>query len=316
MSPMSKFSWMEALRGADLSHAEYRVLINLSTYARGDLTNARPSLQTLCKAAQVTDKTAKKSIRTLIEKGWIVRTQSGGRGTGRTNVYALGIPDVLQGTEYPPETDSLEGSHRPPEMTSREVIDADLGVYPVPSRGVIDAESGGYSLPPNQKEPSGTNNREGHPLSYVSNTGVGVGEAKSEPEDARIEEAPALEERPAASFGFGSIFGETDVTAVEHEPPPRPVALQSATPASAPKEDPLEWIKNGVAPITDAEIATAETMLAEGASKYNIVQTIRLNRKSLRMPRRRAPAPADLPVAVPIELDRAEDAHHANAAQT
>lgn len=312
MSPTSKFSWMEALRGADLSHAEYRVLINLSTYARGDLTNARPSLQTLCEAAQVTDKTAKKSIRTLIEKGWIVRTQSGGRGTGRTNVYALGIPNVLQGTEHPPETDSLEGSHCPPETTSREAIDANLGVYPVPSRGVIDVQETGYSLPPNQKEPSGTNNREGHPLSYVSNTGVGASEA----EDARIEEAPALEERPAPSFGFGSIFGETDVPAADHEPTPRPVALQSATLASAPKEDPLDWIKNGVAPITDAEIATAETMLAEGASKYNIAQTIRLNRKSLRMPRRRAPAPADLPVAVPIELDRAEGAHHADAAQT
>ncbi|YCN53429.1 hypothetical protein AB9M10_15650 [Rhodococcus erythropolis] len=143
---------------------------------------------------------------------------------------------------------------------------------------------------------------------------MGVREVKSELEDARIEEAPALEERPPASPGFGSMFGVAAVPAADREPP-RPVTLQSATSALAPKEDPLDWIKNGVAPITDAEIATAETMLAEGASKYNIAQTIRLNRKSLRMPRRRAPAPEGLPIAVPVELDRTEGAHHANAAQ-
>ncbi|MBX9147750.1 helix-turn-helix domain-containing protein [Rhodococcus qingshengii] len=188
--PMNKFAWMEAIRGADLTHAEYRVLLNLSTFARGDLTNARPSLKTLCAAARVTDKTAKKSIRTLIEKGWIVRTHEGGRGTGRTNVFTLAVPKLLGGTECPPESGSLKGTDYPPESASREVIGAALGGHSVPPRGVIDAESGGYSLPPNQKEPSGTNNREGHPLSCVSNTGASAHERETE-KAAQTKEPPS-----------------------------------------------------------------------------------------------------------------------------
>ncbi|YCN53430.1 helix-turn-helix domain-containing protein [Rhodococcus erythropolis] len=151
MTSISKFAWMEALRGADLTHAEYRVLINLSTYARGDLANARPSLQTLCDAARVTDKTAKKSIRTLIQKGWIVRTHEGGRGTGRTNIYALEIPKTLQGSDYPSNSETLEGAHCPPRASSREVFDADLGGRSVPPREVIDVHETGYSLPQSER---------------------------------------------------------------------------------------------------------------------------------------------------------------------
>lgn len=275
--PMNKFAWMEAIRGADLTHAEYRVLLNLSTFARGDLTNARPSLKTLCAAARVTDKTAKKSIRTLIEKGWIVRTHEGGRGTGRTNVFTLAVPKLLGGTEYPPESGSLKGTDYPPEPASREVIGAALGGHSVPPRGVIDAESGGYSLPPNQKEPSGTNNREGHPLSYVSNTGASAHE--------RENESAAT---PTSVSLFDGLFERRSPNRVEQQDyVDAEVIGDDIRPYEpAPEPPPLEWISLNLAGLSADEAITAESMLNDGKSRYAVQQHIRLARKPGIRPRK------------------------------
>lgn len=91
---LNKFTWMEALRGADLTHAEYRVLLNLSTWANGDLGNAYPGVSALCEAAQVSLPTAKKALKSLTAKGWIVLTERGGNQfwKGKANVYSLAIP--------------------------------------------------------------------------------------------------------------------------------------------------------------------------------------------------------------------------------
>lgn len=121
---LNKFAWLEALRGADLTHAEYRVAVNLSTYARADLTNARPSLSTLCSAAHVSTPTAKKALRRLAGLGWIVLTAQGGNanGFGKANCYRLTIPKGVNGV--------------PPSGR-------DKGVNDLPPKGVNGFQEGG-----------------------------------------------------------------------------------------------------------------------------------------------------------------------------
>ncbi len=110
-SPLNKFTWMEALRGADLTHAEYRVLLNLSTFANGDLTNAFPGLPRLCESSRVSVPTAKKALRKLIEQGWIVLTEEGGNQhwKGKANVYSMTLPKGV--THLPPSPENKGVTH-------------------------------------------------------------------------------------------------------------------------------------------------------------------------------------------------------------
>lgn len=142
---------MEALRGADLTHAEYRVAATLWTYARADLTNARPGPATLREDARVNEKTLKKALRVLVAKGWIQVTEQGGSERGgprRATVYALAFP--TGGSEYPgsdPETGGSEypGSEYPTGGSEYH----DRG-YSVPRPGVLSTDDRGYSVPPHQ----------------------------------------------------------------------------------------------------------------------------------------------------------------------
>ncbi|MFF0542096.1 hypothetical protein ACFYTF_04600 [Nocardia thailandica] len=160
---LDKFAWLEALRGADLTHAEYRVAVNLCTYARADLTNARPGPATLRIAAGVNEKTLTKALRALVAKGWIRITEQGGSERGgprRATVYALTFP--TGGSQYPGSTDATGGSERPgsdPETGGSDYPGSngatggsefpDRG-YSVPRPGVVSTDDRGYSLPPHQ----------------------------------------------------------------------------------------------------------------------------------------------------------------------
>lgn len=86
-----KFAWEKALRGADLTHTEAHVLWMLSTWASGDLTNAKCALETLCGAARVDVKTGRNALRSLERKGLVEVTTPGG-GRGKPTVYALTLP--------------------------------------------------------------------------------------------------------------------------------------------------------------------------------------------------------------------------------
>lgn len=101
---VSKLEWLAGLRGADLTHAEFRVLVMLSTFAAADLTNAYPSRRTLAEAAGVNDRVLIRDLLPALEdKGWIRCTERGGNqtGKGRANVWMIqphnptkGVPDV------------------------------------------------------------------------------------------------------------------------------------------------------------------------------------------------------------------------------
>ncbi|NLE82382.1 MAG: helix-turn-helix domain-containing protein [Rhodococcus sp.] len=159
-----KFEWMEALRGADLSHAEYRVLLNLSTYANSDLTNAYPSRATLCADSGVSGPTAKKALRRLVEKGWLVLTEQGGNQhwKGKANVYSLSIPKGV--TQLPPS--GVEGGNSFSEG------------------GKSTPPEGGNSVTPHQKELPGDNtsgSEEG--VSYVSDAGASARPLTDDPQE-------------------------------------------------------------------------------------------------------------------------------------
>lgn len=92
----SKFEWMKALRGADLTHAEYRVLITISTYTNAAGGNAFPGFETIVRDSCTAPKTVKRALRTLQEKGWLVLVEEGGNKhwKGKANVYAIRTPDL------------------------------------------------------------------------------------------------------------------------------------------------------------------------------------------------------------------------------
>ncbi|MEV7457979.1 helix-turn-helix domain-containing protein [Pseudarthrobacter oxydans] len=90
----SKFAWMKSLRGADLTHAEYRVLVTISTYTNAGGTNAFPGFETIVRDSCTDPKTARKALRTLQEKGWLELVDEGGNKhwKGKANVYAIRTP--------------------------------------------------------------------------------------------------------------------------------------------------------------------------------------------------------------------------------
>ncbi|MBS9371568.1 helix-turn-helix domain-containing protein [Rhodococcus sp. B50] len=243
---LNKFAWMEALRGADLTHAEYRVLVNLSTYARGDLTNAHPGLSRLCEDARVSEPTAKKALRRLVEKGWIVLTDRGGNEhwKGKANVYALSIPKGV--------------THLPPW--------GEKGVNPNTEGGNSFSEGGkstplegGNSLTPHQKDLSGDfiNGFQSGGVVALSNAG------------AREDALPPETVAEQAEAAFGELFGETprsvDLDAYE---PSVPVVDE---PRIDPELTPLAWIDNELpGGFRGTERAEAQKRLEAGEHRVTI----------------------------------------------
>ncbi|UZF45369.1 helix-turn-helix domain-containing protein [Rhodococcus rhodochrous] len=194
---LNKFAWLEALRGADLTHAEYRVAVNLSTYARADLTNAHPSLATLCSAAHVSVPTAKKALRRLAGAGWIVLTAQGGnaQGFGKANCYSLTFPKGVNG--LPPLEQGKGVTDLPPK-----------GVSGFREGGKPLSEKGATHLPPINEEISGEINENPGNVAFAV-----------EPRAAAEPDAPTSS--VADLFGFVAS-GPVDVEIVD-EPTRSPV---------------------------------------------------------------------------------------------
>lgn len=87
----AKLDWMKELRGADLSHAEFRVLVVILTYTNASRDNAFPGLKQIVAGSCVTEKTARTAIKSLTAKGWLVLLDEGGNQhwKGKANVYAV-----------------------------------------------------------------------------------------------------------------------------------------------------------------------------------------------------------------------------------
>lgn len=134
----SKLTWHKKLSGQQqLSGTEYRVLMVFFDHADSNGHRAFPSLEDVQGEACVSESTAKRAIRTLIELGWLVRTQRGGKRNGKkfANVYSLGVPPTWepyipakyrQELEQSPENRvtgdaeiKKQGHTRPPNRSSR-----------------------------------------------------------------------------------------------------------------------------------------------------------------------------------------------------
>lgn len=87
----SKLTWQKKLLGADITHAEFHVLITVCAYANADGTNAFPGLDRIVAEAKVSRSCAVKCLKALESKGWLRATR---RSTGRGNatVYRLSTP--------------------------------------------------------------------------------------------------------------------------------------------------------------------------------------------------------------------------------
>ncbi|MBH0118028.1 hypothetical protein I0Q12_00155 [Rhodococcus sp. CX] len=243
---LNKFAWLEALRGAELTHAEYRVLVNLSTYARGDLTNAHPGLTRLAVDAHVTEGTAKKALRSLVAKGWLVLTDPGGNAywRGKANVYALSIPKGV--TELPPWGEE-KGVNRHTE-----------GGQSGTEGGQSTPSEGGHSVTPQQEELSGDSIN-----GFKSRGVVALGNARA---GERVREDPLPPEIASeqADAAFGELFDD-GFPAAAPEPIWEPIAPTPSAPEVDPAVDPLAWIENELPDgFRGAERAQAEKRIEEG----------------------------------------------------
>ncbi|MGW4331866.1 helix-turn-helix domain-containing protein [Rhodococcus koreensis] len=161
---VSKLEWLTGLRGADLTHAEFRVLVALFTYTDAHLRNAYPSKATLAAAANVTPRTLTLALRTLQEKGLARIVQAGGNQhrKGAANVWELLPHNLPKG-----------GAHRPPSEGA-EGVDVrspsrDEGSHPGPVKGVAEYQSReSRSNPPSDH---GSDQRSGVARGEVSESG-------------------------------------------------------------------------------------------------------------------------------------------------
>ncbi|MFD6516536.1 helix-turn-helix domain-containing protein [Rhodococcus sp. NPDC060176] len=185
---------MRSLRGADLTHAEYRVLVNLCTYADAVSGEAYPSNETLAKAASVDTRGMTRTlIPSLLEKGWIRLVAPGGNqnGKGRANVWKLSSPDTAKGgTDYPP-------SNQPRAVPTTTLPSETRGVLST-DKGGTEYHEGGYSLPPHQVIDQPMNRSES--FSHLSNASASNSAVTEKPkDDLPVEVTNAGRSAPTAS---------------------------------------------------------------------------------------------------------------------
>lgn len=141
----TKLQWFTELRGAELSHAEFRVAVVLATFSDASMENAYPGVARLAADAQVSEPTLKRALRALQEKGWVRLTQRGGNqfGKGRANVYALSSPASKGGSQLPPSSIPKGVSQLPPTGVGKGVTQSIEG-------GKTTTPQGGNSVTPHQ----------------------------------------------------------------------------------------------------------------------------------------------------------------------
>lgn len=93
----TKHTWHKNLRGADLTHAEYRVLITVSTYADAKGCRAHPGIDRLARDVCMDKRNVRRAIKSLIDKQWLTLARKGGNDVGyrMADEYELRIPDSL-----------------------------------------------------------------------------------------------------------------------------------------------------------------------------------------------------------------------------
>lgn len=138
MSVTSKFEWLGALRAADLTHAEFRVLVVVSTYTDANGCGAYPGRDRIAVEANVSRTTAREALKSLIAKGWlsVIRPESG-HFRGRADVYEIHIPK-----------ETKKGSVSDPFSTHKGPISDSKRGQPLTRKGSVTDQKGVSERPP------------------------------------------------------------------------------------------------------------------------------------------------------------------------
>lgn len=100
-SQFSKLAYLQLLRKARLTHAQYRVLVTILNYADADGTNAHPGFARLAEECRMSRSTVSKCIAFLKRSGWLWESARGfpSADGGNASVFELRIPPYLNGTK-------------------------------------------------------------------------------------------------------------------------------------------------------------------------------------------------------------------------
>ena len=79
---------MQVIRDRDLSNGDKLVYCDLAGYANSKTGECYPSMQTIANDLSMSDRTVKRAIKTLVNKGYIRKVRKG-QGRRKTNLYFL-----------------------------------------------------------------------------------------------------------------------------------------------------------------------------------------------------------------------------------
>ena len=114
MQSADKFTYIRALNGADLTLAEYRVLITVWHYTDKDGQRAYASAARLAQDCRMAERTARRSLAGLVQKGFLHRVRRGGRDAQpRASEYELRLPDHIPTGHHRPDGGKPTGQQRP-----------------------------------------------------------------------------------------------------------------------------------------------------------------------------------------------------------
>jgi hypothetical protein len=116
---LTKLDYQKRLRGAGLTPTEYMVLVTMLGYANADLSNARPGHSRVAEDTALDERTVRRVVGRLADKGYLMLSLQGGNvvGRGMANVYMLTLPRHLRlvhkgGSSAP--LDDEDGGHQCP----------------------------------------------------------------------------------------------------------------------------------------------------------------------------------------------------------
>lgn len=98
MARFNKLTYLQLLRGAPLTHSQYRVLVTILTYANPDGTNAHPGYAKLAGQCCMSKSSVGRCVRQLKEAGWLWETSPGRVSShgGEAAVFELRIPPFVK----------------------------------------------------------------------------------------------------------------------------------------------------------------------------------------------------------------------------
>ncbi|MEM7720749.1 MAG: helix-turn-helix domain-containing protein [Pseudomonadota bacterium] len=94
-SAINRFEWLKAVMQSDQLTPSAKLVASAMAvqFANGDTGQLNPSMQTLADYVKASTDTVKRAVRSLVEAGWLGRTE--GRGRGNKTAYRLASPGKI-----------------------------------------------------------------------------------------------------------------------------------------------------------------------------------------------------------------------------